>query len=207
MTSTARQLVLASGNRGKLREFDELLQPLGWSVQPQSAFGIEPPEETESSFRGNALLKARHAARHTHQAALADDSGLEVDALGGAPGVYSARYAGLQASDADNLDKLLTALQTVPEGQRRARFRCVIAFVRSADDPEPIIGEGVWEGYILTAPRGRGGFGYDPVFADGQTHLSAAEMSSSEKNLRSHRAMALRDFLARSSSAWATPSR
>ncbi len=207
MTSTARQLVLASGNRGKLREFDELLQPLGWSVQPQSAFGIEPPEETESSFRGNALLKARHAARHSHQPALADDSGLEVDALGGAPGVYSARYAGLQASDADNLDKLLTALQTVPEGQRRARFRCVIAFVRSADDPEPIIGEGVWEGYILTAPRGLGGFGYDPVFADVQTHLSAAEMSSSEKNLRSHRAIALRDFLARSSSAWATPSR
>jgi XTP/dITP diphosphohydrolase len=207
MTPTARQLVLASGNRGKLREFDKLLQPLGWLVQPQSAFGIEPPEETESSFRGNALLKARHAALHSHQAALADDSGLEVDALGGAPGVYSARYAGAEASDADNLAKLLAAMATVPEGQRRARFRCVIAFVRSADDPEPIIGEGVWEGYILTAPRGLGGFGYDPVFADGQTHTSAAEMSSSEKNLRSHRAMALRDFLSRSSPAWAALSR
>jgi XTP/dITP diphosphohydrolase len=152
-------------------------------------------------------LKARHAALLSHQAALADDSGLEVDALGGAPGVYSARYAGPEASDIDNLNKLLAALADVPEGQRRARFRCVIAFVRSADDPEPIIGEGVWEGYVLTAPRGQGGFGYDPVFADGQTHMSAAEMPSSEKNLRSHRAMALRDFLARGSPVWAALSR
>lgn len=197
MTLATPQLVLASGNRGKLREFDELLQPLGWQVQPQSAFGIEPPEETEDSFRGNALLKARHAAKYSGHAALADDSGLEVDALGGAPGVYSARYAGPEASDADNLGKLLAALAAVPEGQRQARFRCVIAFVRTADDPDPIIGEGVWEGYILPAPRGSGGFGYDPVFADFHTHTSAAESPSSEKNLRSHRAMALRDFLAR----------
>jgi XTP/dITP diphosphohydrolase len=207
MTLPVQTLVLASGNRGKLREFDELLQPLGWRVQPQSVFGIEPPEETEHSFRGNALLKARHAALHSGQAALADDSGLEVDLLGGAPGVYSARYAGPEASDADNLAKLLAALAAVPEGQRQARFRCVIAFVRSADDPDPIIGEGVWEGYILPAPRGSGGFGYDPVFADLHTHMSAAEMSSSEKNLRSHRAMALRDFLARSSAALAANSR
>ena len=207
MTLLVQQLVLASGNRGKLREFDELLQPLGWQVQPQSAFGIEPPEETEHSFRGNALLKARHAALHSGHAALADDSGLEVDALGGAPGVYSARYAGPEASDADNLAKLLVALAAVPEGQRQARFRCVIAFVRSADDPDPIIGEGVWEGYILPAPRGSGGFGYDPVFADRHTRMSAAEMPSSEKNSRSHRAMALRDFLARCSAALAASSR
>ncbi len=207
MTLLVQQLVLASGNRGKLREFDELLQPLGWQVQPQSAFGIEPPEETEHSFRGNALLKARHAALHSGHAALADDSGLEVDALGGAPGVYSARYAGPEASDADNLAKLLVALAAVPEGQRQARFRCVIAFVRSADDPAPIIGEGVWEGYILPAPRGSGGFGYDPVFADRHTRMSAAEMPSSEKNSRSHRAMALRDFLARCSAVLAASSR
>lgn len=207
MTLPAQQLVLASGNRGKLREFDELLQPLGWQIQPQSIFGIKPPEETEHTFRGNALLKARYAARHSGHAALADDSGLEVDALGGAPGVYSARYAGPEASDADNLAKLLAALAAVPEGQRRARFRCVIAFVRSADDPHPIIGEGVWEGYILPAPRGSGGFGYDPVFADLDTHMSAAEMPSSEKNLRSHRAMALRDFLARGAEALAASSR
>lgn len=207
MTLLVQQLVLASGNRGKLREFDELLQPLGWQVQPQSAFGIEPPEETEHSFRGNALLKARHAALHSGHAALADDSGLEVDALGGAPGVYSARYAGPEASDADNLAKLLVALAAVPEGQRQARFRCVIAFVRSADDPDPIIGEGVWEGYILPAPRGSGGFGYDPVFADRHTRMSAAEMPSSEKNSRSHRAMALRDFLARCSAVLAASSR
>ena len=207
MTLLVQQLVLASGNRGKLREFDELLQPLGWQVQPQSAFGIEPPEETEHSFRGNALLKARHAALHSGHAALADDSGLEVDALGGAPGVYSARYAGPEASDADNLAKLLVALAAVPEGQRQARFRCVIAFVRSADDPAPIIGEGVWEGYILPAPRGSGGFGYDPVFADRHTRMSAAEMPSREKNSRSHRAMALRDFLARCSAVLAASSR
>lgn len=197
MTALERRLVLASGNRGKLREFDELLQPLGWRVEPQSAFGIEPPDETEDSFRGNALLKARHAALHSGCAALADDSGLEVDVLGGAPGVYSARYAGSQATDADNVAKLLGALAKVPEGQRQARFRCVIAFVRSADDPDPIVGEGVWEGYILASPRGQGGFGYDPVFADSLTHSSAAEMPSREKNQRSHRAMALRDFLSR----------
>jgi XTP/dITP diphosphohydrolase len=121
--------------------------------------------------------------------------------------VYSARYAGPKASDADNLMKLLAALAAVPEGQRRARFRCTIAFVRSADDPDPIIGDGVWEGYILPAPRGSGGFGYDPVFADLYTHTSAAEMPSSEKNLRSHRAMALRDFLARGAKALAASSR
>jgi len=199
MTALPRQLVLASGNRGKLREFDELLKPLGWQVKPQSAFDIEPPDETEHTFLGNALLKARHAALHSGCAALADDSGLEVDALGGAPGVYSARYAGPQATDADNVAKLLAALASVPEGQRQARFRCVIAFVRSADDPDPIVGEGVWEGHILASPRGQGGFGYDPVFADLLTHASAAEMPSSEKNQRSHRAMALRHFL----SQWA----
>lgn len=197
MTSSMQQLVLASGNRGKLREFEQLLQPLGWQIQPQSDFGIEPPDETEHSFRGNALLKARHAALHAGRAALADDSGLEVDALGGAPGVYSARYAGADASDADNVAKLLAALSSVPEGRRQARFRCAIAFVRTADDPDPIIGEGVWEGHILPGPRGSGGFGYDPVFADLHTHVTAAEMSSSEKNLRSHRALALRDFLER----------
>jgi XTP/dITP diphosphohydrolase len=190
------RIVLATGNRGKLAEFEAMLAPLRFEFAPQSAFGIEPPDETGATFAANALLKARHAASVAGLPAMADDSGLEVDALDGAPGVWSARYAGPGASDADNIAKLLRALQGVPPDARRARFRCVIAFVRSATDPAPVFGAGVWEGRILEAPRGAGGFGYDPIFEDALTGCAVAELTSADKNSRSHRRQALQALLA-----------
>lgn len=193
--SARRRVVLATGNRGKLAEFQQMLAAAGIELLPQSQFGIEPPEETGSTFEANALLKARHAARRTGLPAMADDSGLEVDALGGAPGVYSARYAGAGASDAANTAKLLAALAAVPAARRTARFRCVIAFVRDADDATPLLAHGSWEGRILDAPRGSGGFGYDPVFLDEASGLSAAELDAEAKNARSHRGVALRGLL------------
>jgi len=202
---SASPVVLASGNAGKLREFAELFAPLGWQFQPQSVLGITTPEETGSTFLDNALLKARHAAKLSGLPALADDSGLEVDALGGAPGVYSARYAGEEADDAANIDKLLTTLAAVDGGladtARTARFRCVIAYVRNAVDPQPIIGVGVWEGRILKQPQGTGGFGYDPVFMDLASGCSAAELPAATKNARSHRGAALRDWFTKWSEA------
>jgi XTP/dITP diphosphohydrolase len=194
--ATRRPVVLATGNRGKLAEFQQLLGDSGFDVLPQSQFGIEPPEETGTSFEANALLKARYAAGLTGLPALADDSGLEVDALGGAPGVYSARYAGAGATDALNTAKLLAALAATAAPQRTARFRCVIAFVHSADDPAPLLAQGCWEGRILDAPRGAGGFGYDPVFLDANSALSAAELDPAAKHARSHRGAALRELLA-----------
>jgi XTP/dITP diphosphohydrolase len=192
---TRRPVVLATGNRGKLAEFRQLLGDSGYEVLAQSQFGIEPPDETGATFEANALLKARHAAQLTGLPALADDSGLEVDALGGAPGVYSARYAGAGATDAANIAKLLAALVAVPEAHRTARFRCAIAFVRTAEDAAPLLAHGAWEGRILAAPRGAGGFGYDPVFLDPASGLSAAELGAASKNARSHRGAALRDLL------------
>lgn len=189
------RVVLATGNAGKLREFADLLAPAGFEFSPQSQFGIEPPEETGRTFLDNALLKARYAAARTGLPAMADDSGLEVDALHGAPGVYSARYAGLHASDADNVAKLLNALATTADAARGARFRCVIALVMNADDPQPVIGTGTWEGRILQAPRGTEGFGYDPIFQDLASGRSAAELSASEKHARSHRGAALAALL------------
>lgn len=212
---TPQRVVLATGNAGKLREFAQLLAPAGFEFTAQSAFGIEPPEETGDTFLANALLKARYAARHSGLPAMADDSGLEVDALGGAPGVRSARYAeeagvteaGAMAKadaaamprDEANWRKLLAALAGVPASARGARFRCCIVLVRDADDPAPVVGEGVWEGRILAAPRGAGGFGYDPVFAPHDPAFggrSVAELEAAEKNLHSHRAAALRAMLA-----------
>ncbi|MFM2109206.1 MAG: hypothetical protein RLZZ372_130 [Pseudomonadota bacterium] len=190
------RVVLATGNAGKIREFAELLGPLGFEFVAQAAFGVEPPEETGDTFEANALLKARHAAARSGLPAMADDSGLEVDALGGAPGVRSARYAGEGAGDLANLQKLLRALQTVDDSARTARFRCVIALVRDAADPSPIFGRGVWEGRILREPRGSGGFGYDPVFAPVGDLRSVAELPSMEKHAHSHRGKALRDLLA-----------
>lgn len=191
------KVVLATGNVGKLREFTELLSPLGLEFLPQSHFGIEPPEETGATFEANALLKARFAAARSGLPALADDSGLQVDALGGAPGVRSARYAGEGAGDLANLKKLLAAMTGLPQEARSAHFRCVIAFVKSGDDPSPLFGSGVWQGRILDTPRGTGGFGYDPVFApDGETR-SVAELASAEKHASSHRGAALRDLLAK----------
>ena len=183
-----RKFVLASGNAGKAREISAVL---GDAVELvlQAELGIEPAEETGTTFTENALLKARHAAAASGLPALADDSGIEVDALDGAPGVYSARYAGPDASDRDNVSKLLREMDG--EQQRAARFRCVLALVRSADDPEPLLAEGRWEGSIAAAPAGAGGFGYDPVFVDAESGLTAAELTPAQKNARSHRGKAL----------------
>jgi len=190
------RLVVASGNSGKLRELAALLAGRVTELIPQSALGIESAEETESSFEGNALLKARHAARLAGAPALADDSGLEVDALGGRPGVHSARFAGASASDAANNAMLLRSLKGIA-APRRARYRCVIALVRSADDAAPLIAAGSWEGRIALAPRGDGGFGYDPLFLVGEGEVTAAELPAAVKNRISHRGLALGALLER----------
>ena len=185
------RLVLASGNAGKLAEFNALLADVGFDVRPQSEFGVEDAEETGLTFIENAILKARHASQATGLPALADDSGLVVDALGGAPGLYSARYAGEHGNHAANIDKLLHELLDVPDERRSARFVCVLALLRHADDPQPLIAQGLWEGRILHARQGDGGFGYDPVFFSPTDHMSAAELPSDVKNLVSHRGRAL----------------
>jgi XTP/dITP diphosphohydrolase len=188
--------VLASGNAGKVREFAALLAARNIEVIPQTAFGIVTPAETGTTFLENALLKARHAAAMSGLPALADDSGIEVDALGGRPGVWSARYAGEHASDTDNLHLLLRELAGVPAQQRGARYRCVLVFVRAAADPEPIVADGVWEGRVLAAPRGANGFGYDSIFQPDGYEVSAAQLPAAQKNAISHRAQALRALLA-----------
>jgi XTP/dITP diphosphohydrolase len=189
-----KRIVLASGNPGKAREFGSLLRELhGTDIELvlQSELNIASAEESGATFADNALLKARHAAALSGLPALADDSGLEVDALDGAPGVRSARYAGENATDQDNVRKLLADLQGVPAARRSGRFCCVLAFVRNADDPEPVLASGQWEGLIAFQPRGSGGFGYDPVFIDAGTGRTAAELTADEKNARSHRGKAL----------------
>jgi XTP/dITP diphosphohydrolase len=190
------RVVLASANRGKLRELAALLAPLSLTLVPQQSLGITSVEESGGSFLDNALLKARHAARHAQLPALADDSGLEVDALGGAPGVWSARFAGAGASDARNLARLLEALRAVPDGRRTARYRCVIVLLRSADDARPLIAQGSWEGRIIDTPRGTGGFGYDPVFVPAGEERTAAELDAAAKNAVSHRGQALAALVA-----------
>lgn len=195
--STPRRIVFASGNAGKAREIRALLQNVyGENIQLvlQHELDIDSIEETGTTFTENTLLKARHAAAVSGLPALGDDSGIEVDALKGSPGVRSARFAGLTATDQDNIDKLLGDLQAVPEAQRTARFRCVLAYVCSGDDPAPLIAAGTWEGSIATTKRGTGGFGYDPVFIDAATGLSAAELTSGDKNARSHRGKALAEL-------------
>jgi len=191
-----QRLVLASGNAGKLAEFQQLLGA-DWELLPQSAFNVAPVAETGTTFTENALLKARHAAAATGLPALADDSGLAVDALDGAPGVYSARYAGEGADDAANNARLLAALAEVPAARRSARFHCVLALVQAADDPDPLIVEASWPGYIAMAASGSGGFGYDPLFIDQATGLSAAELAPADKNRRSHRGQAARALASR----------
>lgn len=183
-------LVLASGNKGKLTEFSQLLAPLGWQVQPQSNFNLTEAEETGLTFVENALIKARHAAKLTGLPALADDSGLEVDALKGTPGIYSARYAGAGATDAENNALLLENLAGVAAEKRNARFWCVLAFLRWAEDPTPVIVQASWEGKILEAASGSGGFGYDPIFYVPSQQLTAAELSPEIKNQLSHRGKA-----------------
>ncbi|WP_354671195.1 XTP/dITP diphosphatase [Thiohalobacter sp. IOR34] len=191
-----RRIVLASGNKGKVREINQLLAGHGIEVMPQSDFDVPEIEETGLTFVENAILKARNAARHTGLPAIADDSGLEVDALQGAPGIYSARYAGPGASDQANLEKLLEALADFPVEERSARFQCLMVYMRHGGDPTPLIFQGTWEGRILDAPRGENGFGYDPVFWVPEEGCSAAELSAARKNALSHRGQALRKLIA-----------
>lgn len=192
-----RRVVLATGNPGKLREMRAILAGHGLEVVPQSELGIAPPVEDGDSFAANALIKARHAAAASGLPAIADDSGLEVDALGGRPGLHSARYGGRQGDDGANNERLIAELAGVPMERRGARYRCAMAFVRNADDPEPILAEASWAGRIGLEPRGSGGFGYDPYFivdGDGRT---AAELPAEAKNRASHRGQALVTLAAR----------
>jgi XTP/dITP diphosphohydrolase len=190
-----KDIVLASSNPGTVREINQLLADLDLQVRPQSEFGVEDAEETGLTFVENAILKARNAARHTGLPAIADDSGIEVDALNGAPGIYSARFAGAAASDRDNLEKLLADLQGVPEAGRSARFQCLLVYLRHAADPTPLICQGTWEGRILHEPRGTRGFGYDPVFYVPTHDCTSAELPPEVKNALSHRGQALRQLI------------
>jgi XTP/dITP diphosphohydrolase len=188
-------VLLATSNAGKIREISAVLQPLGLQLIPQSAYDIPDAEETGLTFVENAILKARNACQHTHLPCLAEDAGLIVDVLAGRPGIYSARYAGKGASNIECNAKLLAEMQDIPEAQRTARFYCVMAFMRHAEDPRPILAEGVWEGRILTAPVGTQGFGYDPVFYAPEYQCASAELAISIKNQISHRAKALQQLL------------
>jgi XTP/dITP diphosphohydrolase len=189
-----RRIVLASANPGKAREFAALIAAHGLTLVPQTALGIASIPETGATFEDNALLKARHAAQASGLAALADDSGLEVEALRGAPGVHSARYAGESATDQANNAKLLEALRDVPAGQRAARYRCVLALVRGPLDPAPLIAHGGWSGHIAFQPAGASGFGYDPLFVPDGCALSAAQLPAEQKNLLSHRGQAVAEL-------------
>lgn len=187
-----QKLVLASNNAGKVREFNSLLADLAYEVVPQREFDVSSVAESGLSFVENALLKARHACKFTHLPALADDSGIEVDALNGAPGIYSARFAGADANDAQNCQLLLNQLQDTPPEQRTARFQCVLVYMRHAADATPLICQGTWQGRILTAAQGDNGFGYDPIFYVPEFDCSAAQLSAEQKNQLSHRGKALR---------------
>ena len=190
MTKT---LVLATGNPGKVNELANMLSPLNINVLPQSDFNVGEVAETGTTFVENAIIKARHAAKITGMPAIADDSGLEVDGLNGAPGVYSARFAGESASDQDNIDKLLNELADNPN--RKARFWCVLELMRHADDPTPLICSASWEGEITQTQNGEGGFGYDPVFFVKEQNCTSAELTKAQKNAVSHRGQALKKLL------------
>lgn len=190
-----RKIVLASGNAGKLREFQQLLSGCGFEIVPQSDFNVSNADETGTTFVENAIIKARHACQQTGLPAIADDSGIEVDALNGRPGVYSARYAGENANDESNNQKLLQELASVPTEQRAARYHAVLAYMRHAGDPTPILCHGTWEGIILTEPRGEGGFGYDPLFFVPTHNCASAELDKAEKNRISHRGKAMQELL------------
>ncbi|WP_028299952.1 RdgB/HAM1 family non-canonical purine NTP pyrophosphatase [Oceanospirillum beijerinckii] len=191
-----QKLVLASGNKGKLKEFGQVLAPLGFEVVPQSEFNVPEVDETGLTFVENALLKAREASRVSGLPAMADDSGIEVDALNGAPGIYSARFSGPGATDQKNNDKLLQELSGLTEQERSARYWCVLVYLRHADDPTPIIAQGSWEGRILEAPQGDGGFGYDPLFWVESESCAAAQLTPEQKNKLSHRGKATLDLVA-----------
>ena len=191
-----KQIVLASSNPGKVREINQMLEGLHLAVVPQSDFKVPDAEETGLTFVENALLKARNATRRTGLPAIADDSGLEVDYLNGAPGIYSARYAGKGAGDELNLKKLLDELEGIPEAERSARFQCLMVYLRHEFDPTPIICQGTWEGHILFEPRGTNAFGYDPIFFFAPLGKAFAELAREEKNQHSHRGKAFRKLLA-----------
>ncbi len=195
-THQGEKIVLASNNAGKVREINQLLAEQKIQVVPQKEFGIGDIDETGLTFVENAILKARHAAKESGLPAIADDSGLEVDALKGAPGIYSARFAGEGCNDQDNNAKLLEQLQGVHDAERSARFQCLMVYMRHADDPTPIICQGTWEGRILHAPSGENGFGYDPLFFVPDQNCSSAELAPETKNQLSHRGQALRMLLA-----------
>ncbi len=189
------KIVLASGNHGKLREFAQLFAPMDIEVIPQSEFDVPEAEETGLTFVENAIIKARNAAEHTGLPAIADDSGIEVDYLLGAPGIYSARFSGPDASDQENLDALLAALENVPDNERSARYQCLIVMMRHSKDPTPLICQADWQGRILQSPIGDGGFGYDPIFWVPDMECSAAQLTAGEKHAISHRGKATRQFM------------
>ncbi|HHZ87977.1 MAG TPA: RdgB/HAM1 family non-canonical purine NTP pyrophosphatase [Chromatiaceae bacterium] len=195
MSTQDNRIVLATGNRGKVRELGEMVASLSLQIIPQSEFDIAEVPETGTTFVENAIIKARHAAQCSSLPAIADDSGLEVDALRGAPGIYSARFAGDNASDTDNLQKLLRDIDHVPDDQRGARFQCVLVYMQHAGDPTPIICQGTWEGSILRTAQGNNGFGYDPVFLVPSKNCSSAELTPEVKNQLSHRGQALRKLI------------
>jgi XTP/dITP diphosphohydrolase len=190
-----QRLILASNNAGKLKEFAQLLAPIGFELHPQGEFNVPEAEEPFGTFVENALQKARHAARLTGLPALADDSGVCVNALGGAPGVLSARYAGEPKSDARNNEKLVRDLAN--HDDKSAYYYCVLVYVRHADDPQPVIADGIWRGRIVDTPRGEGGFGYDPYFLIPALGKTTAELEPSEKNAISHRGQAIRALVAK----------
>lgn len=190
-----RELVLATSNQGKLAEFRHLFSGLSMHIVAQSEFAVPDADETGLSFVENAIIKARNACQFTGLPSIADDSGIEVDALQGMPGIYSSRYAGQHASDADNIQALLKALEGVDAHERTARFQCVLVFMRHAKDPTPLICQGTWQGEILETPIGDDGFGYDPIFWVPDTDCSAAQLSAEQKHAISHRGKAMRQFI------------
>lgn len=190
-----QKIVLASGNKGKVAELSQMLAPFQYQIVPQTELGVSDADETGLTFIENALIKARHAALVTGLPAIADDSGLAVDILGGAPGIYSARYAGEAATDSDNIDKLLSAMQQVPQGQRGAQFHCVLVYLRHAEDPTPLVCHGVWRGDISLTRSGDNGFGYDPVFFIPEENCTSAQLSRERKQQLSHRGKALSQLI------------
>ena len=190
-----QQIVLASNNQGKVREINECLDGTPFRIVPQSIFNVPEIEETGLTFVENALLKARNAARYTNHPVIADDSGIEVLALKGRPGIYSARYAGLNATDKDNLDKLIEEIKPLTEVDRQARFVCLMVYLRHADDPTPVISQGIWDGIVIAEPHGPNGFGYDPMFYVPTHGCTSAELSPAIKNQLSHRGQALKALI------------
>lgn len=190
-----QKLVLASSNKGKISELSALLSPYQLQIVPQQELGVSDADETGLTFIENAILKARHASLATGLPAIADDSGLAVDAIGGEPGIYSARYSGEAASDSDNIRKLLHAMQSVPAAERQAQFHCVLVYLRHASDPTPLVCHGIWQGSISNTIKGDGGFGYDPIFIPAGHNISAAELTKEQKASYSHRGQALRQLV------------